>query len=101
MMLLDGTGTLPTGTTTSTGGNVSPNTIPANSPSPLRRCRSSIREREARLRGRRSRWRSAPAGSSANNTTIADAPVTVQDTVVMRLTPVPSEGNLPTVPPCQ
>ena len=39
-------------------------------------------------------------GGLGNNTTIADAPVTVQDSVVLRLTPVPSERNLQTVPPC-
>ena len=39
------------------------------------------------------------AGKLGDNTTIAN-PVTMQDTVVLRLTPVPSEGNLPTVPPC-
>ena len=38
-------------------------------------------------------------GMLGDNTTISN-PVTVQDSVILRLTPVPSEGNLPTVPPC-
>ncbi len=99
MMLLDGTGTMPTGTTTSTGGNVPANTIPANSPSPLAVPLSTA---NAKLTAAvQITMEVGSGGQLGNNTTITDAPVTVQDTVVMRLTPVPSEGNLPTVPPCQ
>jgi Tfp pilus assembly protein PilE len=99
MMLLDGTGTMPTGTTTSTGGNVPANTIPANSPSPLAVPLSTA---NAKLTAAVQITMEVGAGGGlGNNTTLTDAPVTVQDTVVMRLTPVPSEGNLPTVPPCQ
>lgn len=98
MILLDGTGTLPTGTTTSAGGNVPANTIPANSPTALTVPLSSTDAKVAAAVV--ITMRVGAGGGLGNNTTIADAPVTVQDSVVLRLTPVPSEGNLPTVPPC-
>jgi hypothetical protein len=98
MMLLDGTGTLPTGTTTSSGGNVPANTIPANSPSALP---VPLTVANAKVTAAvQIAMQVGAGGGLGDNTTFADAPVTVQDTVVMRLTPVPSEGNLPTVPPC-
>ncbi|MFI5121747.1 MAG: prepilin-type N-terminal cleavage/methylation domain-containing protein [Vicinamibacteria bacterium] len=98
LLLLDGTGTLPTGTTTSTGGNVPPGTIPANSPTTMT---TPLSTADARLAASVSiTMQVGAAGKLGSNTTIADAPVVVQDAVVLRLTPVPSEGNLPTVPPC-
>ena len=98
MILLDGTGTLPTGTTTSTGGSVPASTIPANSPTTLQVPLSTTDAKVAASVV--ITMRVGAGGGLGNNTTIADAPVTVQDSVVLRLTPVPSEGNLPTVPPC-
>jgi Tfp pilus assembly major pilin PilA len=98
LLLLDGTGTLPTGTTTSTGGNVPAGTIPANSPTTMT---TPLSTADARLAASVSiTMQVGAAGKLGSNTTIADAPVAMQDSVVLRLTPVPSEGNLPTVPPC-
>jgi len=99
MILLDGTGTLPTGTTTSTGGAVAANTIPANSPSALA---VPLSVANAKLTAAVViTMRVGAAGRLGDNSTIANAPVTAQDSIVLRLTPVPSEGNLPTVAPCQ
>ena len=42
------------------------------------------------------------SGQLGDNINLATTnPVTVQNSVVLRLTPVPSEGNLPTVSPCE
>jgi Tfp pilus assembly protein PilE len=106
MILLDGAGTLPTGTTTSTGGPVPANTIPANSPSPLPAPNppaspAGLTAANANITAAVSiTFKVGAAGGLGNNATYSKAPVTVQNSVVLRLTPVPSEGNLPTVPPC-
>jgi Tfp pilus assembly protein PilV len=98
MILLDGTATLPTGVTTSTGGAVAAGTLPANSGPPLTVPLSTT---DARITSAIAiNLVVGAAGKLGTNTTIADAPLTVSNSVVLRLTPVPSEGNLPTVPPC-
>jgi len=101
MILLDGTATLPTGTTTSSGGNVPSGTIPYNSANDRSRLATPVSTADAKLASAVTMTMSVGAGGGlGTNTTIQNAPVAVQDSVVLRLTPVPSEGNLPTVPPC-
>jgi len=101
MVLLDGTATLPTGTTTSTGGSVAPNTIPYNSANDRSRLAVPLSTADAKVASAVTMTMSIGAGGGlGNNATILNVPVTVQDSVILRLTPVPSEGNLPTVPPC-
>ncbi|MDX6584247.1 MAG: hypothetical protein QOI10_3431 [Solirubrobacterales bacterium] len=97
MMLLDGSGTMPTGTTTSTGGSVPANTIPANSPTTLA---VPLSAGDAKVTAEVVISLNVKAGGNLGGNPSAGAPVTIQDGVVLRLTPVPSEGNLPTVPPC-
>ncbi len=102
MILLDGTATLPTGVTTSAGGAVPANTIPYNSAADRSRApaTSGLSAADAKLISAVTiTLEAGAAGKLGDNTTIEN-PVTMQDTVVLRLTPVPSEGNLPTVPPC-
>lgn len=105
LTLLDGTSTLPTGTTTSAGGNVSANTIPANSPSPLPapETAAGMPADSAKLAAEVViTMRVGASGQLGDNVNLATTnPVTVQNSVVLRLTPVPSEGNLPTVSPCE
>lgn len=100
MILLDGTGTLPTGTTTSTGGSVAANTIPANSPTTLAVPLSAVSAKLAASVVITMRVGAAGNLGSNATSTLTKTPATVQDSIVLRLTPVPSEGNLPTVPPC-
>jgi hypothetical protein len=99
VMLLDGAGTLPTGVTTSSGGSVPANTIPANSPSALPMTTGS------------------PPGLSSSNAAIASAvrvtmvvdpsanpryseDATFSDTLVLRLTPPPADRNPQVVNAC-
>ncbi len=101
MILLDGTATLPTGTTTSSGGNVPAGTLPYNSANDRSRLVTPLSAADAKLASAVTITMSVGAGGGlGTNTKIQNAPVAVQDSVVLRLTPVPSEGNLPTVPPC-
>ena len=102
MILLDGTATLPSGSTTSTGGNVPANTIPYNSASDRSRLAVPLTTApdSARLVSAVTITMQVGAGGKLGDNTTISNPVTVQDSVILRLTPVPSEGNLPTVPPC-
>ncbi len=102
MILLDGTATLPTGTTTSTGGAVAANTIPYNSANDRSMLATPLSTADSKLTSAVAVTMVVDAEGKLGDTVSTDAytQLTVQDTVVLRLTPVPSEGNLPTVPPC-
>jgi hypothetical protein len=99
IMLLDGLSTLPSNVRTSTGGAVAPGTLPANSPSPLAVPLTDITAQgavavsmdlEVDADGR--------LGSNPNDST---APVTVSDSAVLRITPVPSDNNQGIPSPCE
>jgi hypothetical protein len=112
MVLLDGTATLPTGVTTASGGSVPTNTIPYNSAADRSRLPATaptgLSAADAKLVAAVTITMTAGAagqlGDYANSRTAAGESVgddtTMQDSVILRVTPVPSEGNLPTVPPC-
>lgn len=98
MILLDGTSTLPSGITTGSGAAVPAGTTPANSPSPLSVPLSAA---DAKIAAAvMINLRIGPDGSLGTNGRYTTAPVALSDQVTLRLTPVPSEGNLPSVPPC-
>jgi hypothetical protein len=103
MVLLDGTATLPTGVTTSSGGAVPANTIPYNSAADRSRLATPLVAADAKLASAVTITMKVGAGGQlgdyGDNRALTDD-TTMQDAVVLRLTPVPSEGNLPTVPPC-
>lgn len=107
MILLDGTATLPTGVTTTAGGSVPPNTIPYNSAADRGRLVATpptgLSVADAKLVSAVTITMRVGAagklGDYGDNRALTDD-TTLQDSVILRLTPVPSEGNLPTVPPC-
>lgn len=99
VMLLDGTSTLPTGVTTSSGAAVAAGTIPANSPSPLTTPLST--DAAAGAAAVAINLVVNPAGELGTNVNNSEAPVTVSDSVVLRITPVPSDNNQTIPPPCQ
>jgi prepilin-type N-terminal cleavage/methylation domain-containing protein len=102
VMLLDGAGTLPTGVTTSSGGPVPANTIPANSPSPLPLNTGSppgLSSANARLASAvRVTMVVRPSGQATS--TLYDEAATFSDTFVLRLTPPASDRNPQTVIAC-
>ena len=112
MVLLDGTATLPTGVTTASGGSVAANTIPFNSAADRSRLPATaptgLSAADAKLVAAVTITMKVGAGGQlgdyADTRTAAGTAVnddtTMQDSVILRVTPVPSEGNLPTVPPC-
>jgi hypothetical protein len=112
MILLDGTATLPTGVTTASGSSVPANTIPYNSAADRSRLPATapngLSAADAKLVAGVTITMSVGAagklGDYANARTAAgesfNDDTTLQDSVILRVTPVPSEGNLPTVPPC-
>lgn len=97
VMLLDGSSSLPTGVTTSSGGTVAPGTVPANSPTPLV---TPLSEADARVA---SAVRVAlvvnPSGKLGENARYSEE-TTFTDTMVLRLTPPPSDRNPQAVSPC-
>jgi hypothetical protein len=103
MILLDGTATLPTGVTTAGGAPVPANTIPWNSAADRSRLATPLSAADAKLAAAVTITMNVGAagklGDLGDNRDLKDD-ATIQDSVVLRLTPVPSEGNLPTVPPC-
>jgi hypothetical protein len=100
VMLLDGSGTLPTGVTTSSGGSVPPGTIPANSPSPLPASGSGLTAANAALASAvRVTMVVKPSGGMGADTRYDEA-TTFSDTLVLRLTPPPSDRNPQVVSPC-
>lgn len=102
MVLLDGTATLPNGTRTSSGTTVPDGTLPANSPTTLSAVApSGLGSADAKLTSAVAINLTVKPAGKLGNTTDAMVPATLTDTVVLRLTPVPSEGNLPSVSPCE
>jgi Tfp pilus assembly protein PilV len=98
MILLDGASTLPSGITTSTGTPVPAGTTPFNSPTALT---VPLSAPDAKIASAVTiNMDVGPPGSLGTNGRYTTSPVTLSDQVTLRLTPVPSEGNLPSVPPC-
>ncbi len=98
-MLLDGLSTLPSNIRTSGGSSVPDGTMPANSPSPLPVPLSSLGAQGTAAVAINLRVDAdGGLGSNPNNST---APVTVSDSVVLRITPVPSDNNQGVPPPCE
>jgi hypothetical protein len=98
VMLLDGQSTLPSGIKTSTGASVPAGTMPANSPSaiatPLTTASAAtVSEVTIDLTV-------SPGGKLGQNVSSATK-VSVSDSVVLRITPVPSDNNQGTPGPCQ
>ena len=97
VMLLDGSSSLPTGVTTSSGGSVAPGTIPFNSPTTL----------DTPLSAADAEITSAvtvtivvnPSGQRGDNPNYDEA-TTFTDTLVLRSTPPPSDRNPQAVSPC-
>ncbi len=99
LMLLDGTNSLPSGAFTSAGASVPAGTVPANSPSrltvPLSADDADVAAEVVIT------LRVGPSSVSGLNTNLADAWATVSNAVVLRLTPVVSDGtNNQEVTPC-
>ncbi len=98
VMLLDGSSTLPGGLRTSTGASVPVGTMPANSPSTLpvplsvANARIAAAVKIAMVVG--------AGGKLGTNTRYPQEPISVSNTVVLRLTPPPADGPLQTVRPC-
>lgn len=99
VMLLDGTSTLPSGVTTSSGGAVAAGTMPANSPSPLTTPLND--DAAASASAVTINLIVNPGGKLGTNVNNTEAPVTVSDSIVLRITPVPSDNNQTIPPPCQ
>jgi prepilin-type N-terminal cleavage/methylation domain-containing protein len=97
-MLLDGSSTLPPGVTTSAGSAVPANTIPAYSPRPLGvRLNPTTAAQAAAVKIDLKVF----PGGKLNNPNDDISPIVVSNTVVMRITPVPSDNNQGVPPPCQ
>ncbi len=90
-MLLDGTNSLPSGTFTSTGTAVAAGTVPANSPSPLPVPLSATNvdaAAEVMIT-----LKVGPDSANGLNSNLSDVAATVTNAVVLRLTPVVSDGT--------
>lgn len=90
-MLLDGSLSLPSGATTSAGVAVAAGTVPANSPAPLLTPLSAgdaDSTAEVLIK-----MVVGPGGASNLNKNLSDVSSTVTDSVVLRLTPVVSDGS--------
>jgi Tfp pilus assembly protein PilE len=99
IMLLDGLSTLPSNVRTSTGNSVPNGTMPANSPSPLAVPLTTTTAQQAAAVSINLRV-DADGGLGANPNN-ANAPVTISDSVVLRITPVPSDNNQGIPKPCE
>jgi hypothetical protein len=90
-MLLDGSATLPSGVTTSTGQPVPAGTMPANSPSPIG---TPINSGTAPTVAEVAINLVVDAdGTLGTNSQTSSEDLTVSDSVVLRITPVPSDYN--------
>jgi type II secretory pathway pseudopilin PulG len=99
IMLLDGLSTLPSNVRTSTGGAVANGTMPANSPSPLAVPLDQTGANAAAAVAI-NLLVDADGGLGANPNN-SNAPITISDSVVMRITPVPSDNNQGVPKPCE
>ena len=99
MMLLDGTSTLPSGVTTSTGAPVPAGTMPANSPSPLPTPLSAANAQFAtEVVINLVVDADGNLGQNPNN---AREDLTVTDSIALRITPVPTDNNQELPAPCE
>jgi Tfp pilus assembly protein PilE len=104
MMLLDGSSSLPPGVTTSTGTAVPAGTIPANSPSAFTSANTTTglttqdAQDTAAIGMKFIVDADGNLGANPNN---SDSPLTVSDTVTLRITPVPSDNNQGVPAPCE
>lgn len=99
IMLLDGLSTLPSNVRTSTGGAVANGTMPANSPSPLAvPLTAATAQQAAAVSINLNVDADGGLGANPQNST---APVTISDSVVLRITPVPSDNNQGVPRPCE
>ena len=97
VMLLDGSSTLPSGVTNSSGGSVPAGTIPANSPTVLATPLSATDAKTASAV--RVTLLVNPSGAMGGNANYSEG-TTFSDTMVLRLTPPPSDRNPQLVSPC-
>ena len=98
VMLLDGTTTLPGGLRTSTGSAVAAGTMPANSPTTLPVPLSAANARTAAAVT--VTMVVGAGGKLGTNTRYPQEPISVSNSIVLRLTPPPADGPLQTVRPC-
>jgi len=99
VMLLDGSSTLPSGLRTSSGASVPAGTLPANSPTTLP---APLSAANARATVAVTITLSVRAGGGlGDDSRYASEAVSVSNSVSLRLTPVPADGPLNTVRPCE
>jgi hypothetical protein len=89
-MLLDGTASLPTGSYTSSGASVAAGTVPANSPAPLT---VPLSDADAQATSEVLISMTVGPGGGRLNTSFSDSYATLTNAVVLRLTPVVSDGS--------
>lgn len=101
-ILLDGTSTLPSGLKTSGGTSVPAGTLPANS-APIASASQAggLTTQDAQDTAAVGITFKVGADGSLGANPIAASPITVSDTVVLRMTPVPSDNNQGVPAPCQ
>jgi prepilin-type N-terminal cleavage/methylation domain-containing protein len=98
--LLDGTSTLPSGVTTSSGGAVPAGTTPANSPTALSTAGAGLTATDAKTASAvRFTLKVNPGGAMGTNPNYHEETV-FSDSVVLRLTPPLSDRNPQAVAPC-
>jgi hypothetical protein len=101
VMLLDGTSSLPSGVTTSSGGSVAPGTIPANSPSPLPTSGTGLSAANAEIASAvRVTMLVRPSGKMGSTTQDYDEATSFSNTFSLRMTPPLSDRNPQLVVPC-
>jgi Tfp pilus assembly protein PilE len=101
-ILLDGTSTLPSGLKTSGGASVPAGTLPANS-APIASASQpgGLTTQDAQDTAAIGITFKVGADGSLGTNTVAASPITVSDTVVLRITPVPSDNNQGVPSPCE
>jgi Tfp pilus assembly protein PilE len=102
-ILLDGTTTLPSGLKTSGGASVPAGTLPANSvPIASASQAGGLTAQDAQDTAAVGiTFKVGADGSLGTNSIAATSPITVSDTVVLRITPVPSDNNQGVPAPCE
>jgi Tfp pilus assembly protein PilE len=101
-ILLDGTSTLPSGLKTSGGASVPAGTLPANSTAIASAAQAGgLTAQDAQDTAAVGITFKVGADGSLGANTVAASPITVSDTVVLRMTPVPSDNNQGVPSPCE
>jgi hypothetical protein len=106
-ILLDGTSTLPSGLKTSGGVSVPAGTLPANSPTSFNASPTNgnvppgLSVVDAQNTAAIGIKFIVDADGSLGANSRIDSPLTVSDTVVLRITPVPSDNNQGVPAPCE